>query len=385
MAHVLDHRTQPARADDGPVAPASPRPLTRREGLVSAAFGAWIIFGLFIDGWAHNHQKPETVVTPWHAILYSGFVVAAWYAVSIARRRRTHEGQSLWEAAPTGHRLVLAGMIVFGFGAVGDMTWHSLFGVEVSLAALLSPTHLLLLTGAILVLSGPFRATWADGRSQAPTLAEFLPALASLALVTALVAFFFQYATPFRRDNYGTWVTAYTTLVTRFSGAGSGYAQNIQIVGLTSLLLTNLLYVAPLVLIVRRWRPPFGSATILFAAVTALVGAIDTYDRPAPLLAAVVAGVLADVLIRALRPSAARPWGSHAMAAATSLTLWATFFAIYQVTYGVGWKPELWAGSIVLAGMSAVAVSALVFPPPLPPPLPVPSSEPAPAPAPAAV
>jgi hypothetical protein len=369
MAHVLDQRRRPILAEDG--VPATPRPLTRREGLVSVAFGGWIIFGLFIDGWAHNHQKPETVVTPWHAILYSGFVVAAWYAITIARRRRTHEGQSLWEAAPAGHRLVLAGMIIFGFGGVGDMTWHSLFGVEVSLAALLSPTHLLLLTGAILVLSGPFRAAWADGRSQSPTLAEFLPALASVALVTALVAFFFQYVTPFRRDNYGTWVTAYTTLVTRFAGAGSGYAQNIQIVGLASILLTNLIYVAPLVLMVRRWRLPFGSATLLFATVTALVGAIDTYNRPAPLLAAVVAGLLADTLIQVLRPSATRPWASHAMAAATSLVLWSTFFLIYQLTYGVGWKPELWAGAIVMAGMSAVAISALVFPPALPVPEPV--------------
>ena len=371
MAHVLDHRRRPAVTGEDP-APVAPPRLTRREGLLSVAFGAWIIFGLFIDGWAHNHQKPETVVTPWHAILYSGFLVSAWYAVSVARRRRTHDGQSLWESAPTGHRLVLAGLIVFGFGAVGDITWHSLFGVEVSLAALLSPTHLLMLAGAILVLSGPFRASWADGRSQAPTLAEFLPALVSLALVTALIAFFFQYATPFRRDNYGTWVTAYTTLVTRFSGAGTGYAQNIQIVGLTSLLLTNLLYLAPLVLIVRRWRPPFGTATLLFATVTALVGAIDTFHRPAPLLAAVFAGVLADVLIGVLRPSAVRSWGAHAMAAATSLGLWASFFAIYQLTYGVGWKPELWAGAIVMATMSAVGVSALVFPPAVP--LPEPSA-----------
>src|SRR5947209_5714649 len=275
--------------------------MTAREGLLSAFFGGWIIFGLFIDGWAHNHQKPETVVTPWHAILYSGFAATAWYAISVARRRR-QAGQRLWDAAPAGHRLVLAGLIIFGFGAVGDVTWHSLFGVEVSLAALLSPTHLIMLAGAILVLSGPFRAGWADDRSQAPTLAEFMPALVSLALVTALIAFFFQYATPFRRDNYGTWVTAYTTLVTRFSGAGMGYRENIEIVGLTSLLITNLLCLGPLMLMVRRWRTPFGSATILLSAVTALVGGIDTFHRPRPLLAAVLAGLLADVLIRTLRP-----------------------------------------------------------------------------------
>ena len=46
--------------------------------------------------------------------------------------------------------------------------------------------------------------------------------------------------------------------------------------------------------------------------------------------------------------------------------MWGSFFAIYQATYGVGWKPELWAGAIVMATMSAVGVSALAFPPALP-------------------
>ena len=40
-------------------------------------------------------------------------------------------------------------------GAIGDMFWHIIFGIEVSIDALLSPTHLLLLIGALLILSGP--------------------------------------------------------------------------------------------------------------------------------------------------------------------------------------------------------------------------------------
>ena len=30
-----------------------------------------IVFGLFIDGWAHNHDRvDESFFTPWHALLY---------------------------------------------------------------------------------------------------------------------------------------------------------------------------------------------------------------------------------------------------------------------------------------------------------------------------
>ena len=196
-----------------PVTPGRRR-LTWRECVISDLFGAWVIIGLFIDGWAHNHEKPETIFTPWHGILYSGFVVAAWWAVRLARRDQ-RSGQSIWHSAPVGHSLTLVGVIVFAIGATSDMTWHKLFGVEVSLAALLSPTHLLMLTGALLVMTGPFRAGWADGRQQAPSLREFLPTLGSLILVTALVAFFWL----FWHDCGRTLIRSSFMLLAREAGA----------------------------------------------------------------------------------------------------------------------------------------------------------------------
>ena len=346
-----------------------PRPrLTWRQGMLSSLFGAWLIIGLFIDGWAHNHQKPETIFTPWHFILYSGFAACALYAASIVRKVHV-PGMRVWDAAPVGHSLVLVGIGIFGLGATSDLAWHSLFGIEASLKALLSPTHLVMLIGALLVLTGPFRAGWADGRQQAPTLKQFLPTLISLALATGLLVFFFQYVSPFRRDEYGTWVSAYATFVTRFKGAADGVVENMQIVGLTSVLITNLIYVAPLVLVLRRWRPPFGSATVLFSALSALVGGLDGYNRPWPLLAAVAAGLVADVLIRRLRPGADRPWAAYAVASATAAALWLGFFGIYQLAYGIGWPAELWTGSVVMATMSGFGVGLLVFPPRIPTPV----------------
>ncbi len=53
----------------------------RSEERAIAFFGTWMICGLFLDGWAHGAQKPETFFSPWHAVLYSGFVAAvAWFA-----------------------------------------------------------------------------------------------------------------------------------------------------------------------------------------------------------------------------------------------------------------------------------------------------------------
>lgn len=364
MSQILE---EPMRTAAPEVSGRSRRRLTWSECLVSDLFGAWVIFGLFIDGWSHNHQRPETIFTPWHAILYSGFLMSAWWALRLARRDR-RPGESMWRSAPVGHSLVLVGIIVFAIGGTSDLVWHTVFGVEVSLAALLSPTHLLMLAGELLVMSGPFRAGWADGRLQAPSLREFFPTLLSLILTTALVAFFFQYASPFRRDNYGTWVSAYTGLVTRFAGAGAGYREAIEIVGLLSLLVTNLIYIGALLFVLRRWRPPFGTATLLFGSVTALVGSIDGFHRMLPLLAALPAGLVADLVIRRLAPSPRRPVGAYAVAACSSLTLWLGFFGAYQLAYGIGWTPELWGGALVMATMSATGLSLLAFPPALPTP-----------------
>jgi hypothetical protein len=218
-------------------------------------------------------------------------------------------------------------------------------------------------------MTGPFRAGWADGRLQTPSFREFLPTLLSLILTTALMAFFFQYATPFRRDNYGTWISAYTGLVTRFAGAGASYREAIQIVGLLSLLVTNVIYIGALLFVLRRWQPPFGTATLLFGSVTALVGGIDGFHRMLPLLAAVPAGLVADLLIRRLVPSPRRPAAVYAVAACTSSTLWLGFFGAYQLAYGVGWTPELWGGALAMATISATGLSLLAFPGALPTPV----------------
>ena len=77
-------------------------------------------------------------------------------------------------------------------GAIGDMFWHIVFGIEVSIDALLSPTHLLLLIGALLILSGPLRAAWFDD-DPPPGLRPLLPAVLAATMAAAQLGFFFQY------------------------------------------------------------------------------------------------------------------------------------------------------------------------------------------------
>src|SRR3546814_7325652 len=67
--------------------------LNPRERTVAVAFGIWMVVGLFLDGWAHDNNKPESFFTPWHGVLYSGFAAATLAAVR--SEEHTSELQSL--------------------------------------------------------------------------------------------------------------------------------------------------------------------------------------------------------------------------------------------------------------------------------------------------
>src|SRR5260370_32790722 len=50
----------------------------RRFDWIMVVVSVWWLGGLFIDGWAHsNIPQLETFFTPWHAVLYSGYLAVA--------------------------------------------------------------------------------------------------------------------------------------------------------------------------------------------------------------------------------------------------------------------------------------------------------------------
>ncbi len=162
-----------------------------------ALLSLWFIGGLYLDGWAHLHlQRLETFFTPWHAVLYPGYLAVAAVLVVTAIRYRA-AGRSRWWSMPAGYELSLLGAVIFTVGGVGDMVWHTFFGIEVDLDALLSPTHLLLALGGTLMVTGPLRAAWRRPDEGHQSLVSSLPMLLSLTLLLSVGTFFTQYVHPF--------------------------------------------------------------------------------------------------------------------------------------------------------------------------------------------
>ncbi len=349
-----------------PPGPDRAPPATRRENLATVAFAAWLIGGLFVDGWAHNTGKPESFFTPWHGLFYSGFLAVAVWMATVVRRRG--DGHGLRSAAPAGYGLGVVGVGIFAAGGVADMAWHQVFGIEVNLEALVSPSHLLLFAGALLVITSPLRAAWADLASPSGTLREFAPVLGSTLLTTGTVAFLLMPFSP--------WLTgAMTRRPLRFierrvadPEVASWLRFEVELEGYAGILVTTLLLLGPTLFLLRRWRLPFGTLTLLYGGVATLMAAIGTFLLGPAFLSGALGGLAADLLCRRYPPDPAHPGRYRLVGAVPPLVLWLGYFGLLAAFESVGWSVELWFGSSVVSAFAGLGLSLLVVPPPLPAP-----------------
>jgi hypothetical protein len=146
------------------------------------------------------------------------------------------------------------------------------------------------------------------------------------------------------------------------------YLEIIRVRGLVSVQVTNLLLLGPLLLLLRRWRPPFGTATLLFGMVAVLVAIVDEFARGEVVAVAFAGGLAADWLIVRSARWPNRIWAHRVIAIGTPLGLWACYFLAVQLRWGIAWPAELWAGSVFFAALGGFALSLLMVPPPAPPP-----------------
>jgi hypothetical protein len=336
-------------------APARPR-ARWGDDLAAALLGTWVVGGLFLDGWAHVNQPGlETFFSPWHAIFYAGFLVSTVVLARLVARHQRGGGRVDLALVPAGYGLGLVGVAMFVAGGVADGVWHTLFGVEVSVAALLSPSHLLLLSGGLLMVTSPVRSAWSspDLPARAPALA-LLPALWATALTTAVLLFFFQY------------LSAFVTRAPSTPAPAGPDGLLTTIVGLASVLVTNLIVVAPVLLLARRWRLPFGTVALVAGMGAVGLTSLREFALGALVPAMLAGGLAADLLMARLRPGPDRPGAFRAVAILTPLLLWGAWMAVYALAYGIVWPPELWAGVLGMACLSGLGLSVLVLPPAVP-------------------
>jgi hypothetical protein len=134
--------------------------------------------------------------------------------------------------------------------------------------------------------------------------------------------------------------------------------------------MTNLVLTVPLLAVARRWRPPIGTATCVYASVSALSAAVSGL-RHLPLFGGMLlAGVVIDVIGRAMRPGPDRPVRWYGYAALAPLVTWVTFLVVAYAIAGPQ-RPqsdtphperalELITGAPLLQALAGVLVAAVL-------------------------
>ncbi len=321
---------------------APPARMTWRDDLVTALLAAWLIGGLFLDGWAHSTRPQlETFFTPWHAVFYSGFAAtAAWICWSVWTRRRA---AGSWRASvPAGYGLGLAGVAVFLASGLGDMSWHLAFGIERDIAALLSPTHLGLFAGGFLIVTTPLRSAWADpGLGRRVGLGRLLPAVLSLTLASSLTAFMFQYLHPVNENvvsiGHGLFLSE------DFTTFQYPYVHRLAIeAGVPGFVLSSALLFVPLLFLLRRWQAPVGSAAIVLGVQCVLMQALTGFVDDGLAVLGLIGAVAVEGLLVVLRPSPTPRWRLRTFCAIGPVVFWGIYFGgVGLHDGGLGWKAEV--------------------------------------------
>lgn len=344
--------------------------ITRRDHLITMLLGTWLMIGLFLDGWAHNNLGAalETFFTPWHGVFYSGFLATAgWMSWLVFRNLRA--GRAGVDAFPRGYGLGLLGVVLFGLGGMGDMLWHTILGIEVGVEALLSPTHLLIFVGGLLVMTSPVRAYWSstelDG-AEGPTFAAMLPVLFSITITAAFIIFMNQHlwmfdeTLPFRSMQH-YWDHYYT-------GEAAWRARSMgDMAGFGMFLVTIVLLVAPLLYLLRRWRLPVGSASFLLGMIGICMMMMAGLDTPLiALVPTLGAGVVGDLLLAWLRPGPDRPGAVKLFAVALPVIIGTCYFLTGYFSHGgFLWSVELWAGMVTMGGIAGLGLAVIMAPVPV--------------------
>jgi hypothetical protein len=328
---------------------------SRFQWLLTAAV-LWLLAGVFVDGWAHNNIPDliESFFTPWHGVLYSGFTATA-LVLGAGYLRYLKAGYHWRRSLPQPYLWSIAGVVIFGLAGNVDFIWHTLFGIEEDVEALLSPSHLSLAAGGVLIASSLLRDHWSQSTIQEQgRWRSFIPLFLSFFSVLSILTFFGQFANAFTHSD----------LFTGAVPSGDPFFSDVTLI--SSVLLPTTLVMSFTLALLRRWAVPFGAMTaVLFG--NAVLMFVLNWDQSRPysliLLAPLLTGLLGDIFLKRWQTAAASISQLRFFSFLFPFTLYLMMFTILINFYSLWWRIHMWLGVTFLAGLIGFGLSLLLLPP----------------------
>jgi hypothetical protein len=337
---------------------SSAPPRSAALDLAVGVVGIWLATGFLWDSWAHLHVPVESFFTPYHGIFYSAMLAGTLLLGGVALRNRAR-GYRGWNVLPSAYHLPLLGIPIFFLGGVGDLIWHSIFGIEERVAAVTSPTHLIIGIGVLTVTGAPIRSAL-QARGELRSLLDYLPMVLALATWIEFVHLGTSYA--------------FDPAAARIYAPPNGflyspdYFTNLSLLLFRSgavvaiIILRSLILMAFVIWMVTRFRLAPGALTVFFLLGNCIIAAALTNDTPMLLtyvLASLAGGIVADVLVSRGPPSLLYGRRLYVFSFVVPFVFYATYYAVTLATGGTWVEPPIIGGSLVWAGVSGLGLSLL--------------------------
>lgn len=309
-----------------------------------AVLSLLMVAGITLDFRAHGQGisfAEEGFFTPEHVFFYSMFLLIA-ILIGLATYREWQSGTSLTRAVPPGYGWGIVGVVLFGFGGVGDFFWHSVFGFEEGIEAIVSPSHITLAAGATLFLGSPLRSALRQPDEYEGL--QFLPVVISASLVLSIIALFGLLLNPLAQVGY-----VVDEPVFRSYALGWG-----------SLVVFPLLFVATGLLLARWFDLPPGALTLTFLVpALASVTPVGVFEFVLPV---VLGGLALDGLVQWRRGRAIDGLALRLFGVLFPVIFVATYFGLVATRFRLTWVVHVWAGTIVMAGLAGLLLTYTTTP-----------------------
>jgi hypothetical protein len=236
------------------------------------------------------------------------------------------------------------GVIFFALGGIGDLIWHTFFGFEKSIEALISPTHLLLFLGLFLIFLSPLNYVLFESKGKSWRF--YLVFVISVSVFFSYFTFLTEYVNPLISPF------AFKTHQTNNHYYG-------QAIGMASIFIHNIFFVGTIiyVLIYKKFLPGI-LFLITIINTLAMTTVHDHYDF---ILSAFISGIFIELVYFWVKPSFKNLYRLQFFCISVPLIYTLFYFIVGMVTRGIWWTPHLWLGTILMTGFFGWLLCRLVI------------------------
>lgn len=307
-----------------------------------------VIIGFTLDFREHRLGKSfeeEGYITLFHSLAFLSFFAILLGVFFVVLYNRFSCNDKWIKTIPKNYGTSIIGIFLFCLSSLTDFIWHIIFGFESGVEAITSPSHILMGIGFVLLIISPLRKIWLKRNLEKK---EIYLGVFSFSLIITTIILFTLYSNPIMN------------LVPTFRASSYASIDLFNLRGITNILIFNIILMASIIMLLRRFTLPIGSITIILTTVS-LISVFFSHNFVF-LPAFVISGVLADIFYYYTQPSIDNIIQLRIFSILLPFVTYSLYYLTIWFEYTINLNIHVWTGSIVTAMISSLLVSYAIIP-----------------------